>query len=103
MLSMLCRLHHLYDYNYRSRALADLAFRPNIISLRYLCRWVNSTLGGLKTMKVNKTDATIPQPKQHQQPSKPKPRSTNDDFKKVFEAEVNRRYGDKVASKVIFL
>jgi len=55
-------------------------------------------------MKVNKTDATMPQPKQHhQQPSKPKPQGFNDDFKKVFEAEVKKRYGDKVASKVIFL
>jgi hypothetical protein len=42
-------------------------------------------------MKVNKTDATMPQPRQHyQQPSKPKPRSTNDDFKKVFEAEIRK-------------
>jgi hypothetical protein len=54
-------------------------------------------------MKIKPTDTTMPQPKQHQQPSKPKPRSTNDDFKAVFEAEVKRRYGDKVASKVIFL
>jgi len=56
-------------------------------------------------MKVNKTDTTMPQPRQqhHQQPSKPRPRSTNDDFKAVFEAEVKKRYGDKVASKVIFL
>lgn len=56
-------------------------------------------------MKVNPIDATMPQPRQqhHQQPKQPKPRSTNDDFKKVFEAEVKKRYGDKVASKVIFL
>lgn len=57
-------------------------------------------------MKINPTDATMPQPRQQgqqQQPSKPKPRAVNDDFKKVFEAEVKRRYGDKVASKVIFL
>ena len=56
-------------------------------------------------MKVNPTDATMPQPRpqvQHQ-PSKPKPRAVNDDFKKIFEAEVKKRYGDKVASKVIFL
>jgi len=56
-----------------------------------------------KTMKVNKTDTTMPQPKQHQQQSKPKPKGFNDDFKAVFEAEVKKRYGDKVASKVIFL
>ena len=56
-------------------------------------------------MKVNKTDATMPQPRQqqHQQQSKPKPKGFNDDFKKVFEAEVKKRYGDKIASKVIFL
>ena len=56
-------------------------------------------------MKVNKTDTTMPQPRQqhHQQPSTPKPKGFNDDFKKVFEAEVKKRYGDKVASKVIFL
>jgi len=54
-------------------------------------------------MKVKPIDATMPQPKQHQQPSKPKPKGFNDDFKKVFEAEVRKRYGDKVASKVIFL
>jgi hypothetical protein len=56
-------------------------------------------------MKVNKTDTTMSQSRQqhHQQPSKPKPRSTNDDFKKIFEAEVKKRYGDKIASKVIFL
>lgn len=56
-------------------------------------------------MKVNKTDATMPKPRQqhNQQQSKPKPQGFNDDFKKVFEAEVKRRYGDKVASKVIFL
>jgi hypothetical protein len=58
-------------------------------------------------MKIKPIDTTMPQPQQqqqhHQQQSKPKPRSTNDDFKKVFEAEVKRRYGDKVASKVIFL
>jgi len=54
-------------------------------------------------MKVKPIDATMPQPKQHQQQSKPKPQGFNDDFKKVFEAEVKRRYGDKVASKVIFL
>lgn len=56
-------------------------------------------------MKVNPTDATMPQPRpqgQQQQPSKPKPKS-NDDFKKIFEAEVKKRYGDKIASKVIFL
>ena len=56
-------------------------------------------------MKVKPVDTTMSQPRQqnHQQPSKPKPRSANDDFKKVFEAEVKKRYGDKVASKVIFL
>jgi len=65
----------------------------------------NSTLKQWKgkTMKVKPIDATMPQPKQHQQQSKPKPQGFNDDFKKVFEAEVKRRYGDKVASKVIFL
>lgn len=56
-------------------------------------------------MKVNKTDTTMPQQRQqqHQQQSKPKPQGFNDDFKKVFEAEVKRRYGDKIASKVIFI
>ena len=55
-------------------------------------------------MKVNKTDATMPQPRQqHQQQSKLKPKGFNDDFKAVFEAEVRKRYGDKVASKGIFL
>ena len=57
-------------------------------------------------MKVNPTDATMPQPRQQgqqQQPSKPRPRSANEDFKKVFEAEIKKRYGDKVASKVVFL
>ena len=55
-------------------------------------------------MKIKPIDTTMSQPKQHhQQPSKPKPKGFNDDFKKVFEAEVKKRYGDKVASKVIFL
>jgi len=54
-------------------------------------------------MKVKPIDATMSQPKQHQQQSKPKPKGFNDDFKAIFEAEVKRRYGDKVASKVIFL
>ena len=56
-------------------------------------------------MKVKPVDTTMPQPRQqhHQQPSKPKPKGFNDDFKAVFEAEVKKRYGDKVASKVIFL
>ena len=56
-------------------------------------------------MKIKPTDATMPQPRQQplQQPSKPKPKGFNDDFKKVFEAEVKKRYGDKIASKVIFL
>ena len=48
----------------------------------------------------------MPQPRpqgKNQQPSKPRPRLANDDFKKVFEAEIKKRYGDKVASKVIFL
>jgi hypothetical protein len=57
-------------------------------------------------MKIKPTDATMQQLRQQgqqQQPSKPKPRAVNDDFKKVFEAEVKRRYGDKVASKVIFI
>ena len=59
-----------------------------------------------KTMKVNPVNTTMPQPRrqgQSQQPSKPKPRAVNDDFKKVFEAEIKKRYGDKVASKVIFI
>jgi hypothetical protein len=57
-------------------------------------------------MKVNPTNTTMPQPRpqgQQQQPSKPKAKGINEDFKKVFEDEVKRRYGDKVASKVIFL
>lgn len=57
-------------------------------------------------MKVNPVNTTMPQPRQQgqqQQPSKPKPRPTNDDFKKAFDAEVKKRYGDKVASKVIFI
>lgn len=48
----------------------------------------------------------MPQPRQQsqkQQPSKPKPRATDDGFKKAFDAEIRKRYGDKVASKVIFL
>ena len=57
-------------------------------------------------MKVTPVNTTTPQPRpqgQQQQPSKPRPRSTNDDFKKVFESEIKKRYGDKVASKVVFL
>ena len=57
-------------------------------------------------MKVKPIDATMSQPRQqqqHQQQSKPKPKGFNDDFKAIFEAEIKRRYGDKVASKVIFL
>jgi len=57
-------------------------------------------------MKVTPVNTTIPQTRQQgqqQQPSKPRPGSTNDDFKKVFEAEIKKRYGDKVASKVVFL
>lgn len=57
-------------------------------------------------MKVTPVNTTMPQPRpqgQHQQPSKPRSRAINDDFKKVFDAEIKKRYGDKVASKVIFL
>jgi len=49
----------------------------------------------IKTMKVKPTDATMPQPKQHQQPSRPKPRSTNDDFKKIFEAQLRKVNNEK--------
>ena len=59
-----------------------------------------------KPMKVTPVNTTMPQPRQqgqHQQPSKPRPRSANDDFKKVFDDEIKKRYGDKVASKVVFL
>ena len=57
----------------------------------------------MKTTPVNTTMPQTRQQGQQQQPSKPRPRSTNDDFKKIFESEIKKRYGDKVASKVVFL
>ena len=69
---------------------------PDTIGLWYLCRWINLTRRGLNTMKVKPVDTTMPQPRQHyQQPSKPKPRSTNDDFKKIFEAELRKVNNEK--------